>query len=95
MRLRLAHCLALAAVCGLSALSPAQLPGLKGGLPGVDLGFKEKSPITTSLGDAVTEVAFLDDYQPNHAAAMSILSRNADGSFKLFPGEFTFEAQSY
>jgi hypothetical protein len=94
MRFHLAAGL-FAALC-LSATSNAQLPGIKGGgLPGLDLGFKEKSPITTALGDAVTEVAFLDDFNPRHATAMSILRRNADGSFKLFPGQFTFEAQSY
>lgn len=94
MRLHLAS--GLAAVLCLSTASHAQLPGIKGGgLPGLDLGFKEKSPITTSLGDAVTEVAFLDDFNPRHSTAMTILRRNADGSFKLFPGQFTFEAQSY
>jgi hypothetical protein len=90
MRFRFAISAAFAA---LSSVAFGQIPGVK--LPGLDLGFKDKPAITTSLGDAVTELAFLDSYSPRHAAPLSILRRNADGSFKIFPGQFTFEAQSY
>ncbi|MFN8139555.1 MAG: hypothetical protein U0R49_07135 [Fimbriimonadales bacterium] len=73
----------------------AQIPGLGGGgLPGVDSLFKEEPPITTALTDAVTEIPFLDEFSPASAIDMSILKKSG-GAFRLAPGDYAFEGQSY
>ena len=38
-------------------------------------------PITTSLSDAVTEVPFLDDFDPKYFVSMTILPRDSKGGF--------------
>lgn len=81
--------------CGLAAIGLAQLPGLGGGsLPGIDSLFKQDPPITTALGDAVTELPYLDPFSPTGAIDMSVLKKDG-AAFKLAPGQYTFEAQSY
>lgn len=52
-------------------------------------------PLTTSLDDALTEVPFLDDFDPGVPAAMTRLPRNADGAFITPPGYFAYDARSY
>jgi len=65
-------------------------------IPGLDEILKKESPVTTSIADAVTEVPFLDDYNPNVAMPMSMLPRTPEGGFILEnPGNYSFEAQSY
>lgn len=100
-RLRLATSLSLAAAL---TLALAQLPGLPRpkipglsipGIPGLDRLIKEEPPITTALSDAVTEVAFLDEFQPCNAARLTVMPRHDNGAFKVFPGCFMYEAQSY
>jgi len=90
---------AITVLMGACVWSIAQIPNLKTpkvpGIPGLDLLMKEDPPITTSLGDAVTEIPFLDDFTPRNAVPMTVLSRKPDGSFQVYPGDFSFEAQSY
>ena len=65
-------------------------------IPGLDDILKKEPPVTTSLEDAVTEVPFLDDYNPKVAMPMSMLPRTTEGGFILEePGNYIFEAQSY
>jgi hypothetical protein len=65
-------------------------------IPGLDKVLKSKPPITTSILDAVTEVPFLDDYNPRVFMAMDMLPRTQEGGFVLErPGDYAFEAQSY
>ena len=65
-------------------------------IPGLNDILKKEPPVTTSLADAVTEVPFLDDYNPKVAMPMSLLPRTPEGGFILEePGNYIFEAQSY
>ncbi|MFN2383685.1 MAG: hypothetical protein ABR559_05410, partial [Gemmatimonadota bacterium] len=52
-------------------------------------------PVTTSLDDAVTEIAWLDGYQPVRMLPLAALPQAADGGFRLIPGAFGFAGQSY
>lgn len=65
-------------------------------IPGLENILKREPPVTTSLSDAVSEVPFLDDYDPDGAIPMSVLPRTPEGGFVLgHPGHFIFEAKSY
>jgi hypothetical protein len=56
---------------------------------------KGEPAITTSLSDAVTEVPFLDDFNPKELYPMTGLPRGPNGGFLLHSGLFQFNAQSY
>jgi hypothetical protein len=57
---------------------------------------KEDPAISTSLDDAVTEVPFLDDFNPPEPSPMTVLPRAKSGNFVLVrPGVFEFKAASY
>lgn len=65
-------------------------------ITGVDEILQKEPPITTSLADAVTEVPFLDDFNPGLFAPMTSLPRTPEGGFILQqPGLYTFDARSY
>lgn len=65
-------------------------------IPGLNKILKSKPPITTSILDAVTEVPFLDDYNPRVFMPMSMFPRTQVGGFVLErPGDYSFESQSY
>lgn len=51
--------------------------------------------VTTSFSDAITEVAFLDAYQPTAWKPLSVLPRAENNWFQLAPGRFEFVSQSY
>jgi hypothetical protein len=52
--------------------------------------------ITTSLSDAVTEVSFLDDCDPQYGIPLSVLPQDENGRFLLVrPGLYTYTMQSY
>jgi hypothetical protein len=57
---------------------------------------KGEPPISTSLKDAVTEVPFLDDFNPPEPAPMNVLPRAENNDFMLVrTGVFRFTAASY
>jgi len=57
---------------------------------------KGEPPISTSLKDAVTEVPFLDDFNPPEPAPMNVLPRARNNDFMLVrTGVFSFTAASY
>jgi len=77
-------------------LPKPKIPGTdKVEFPGLDRVLNEPPPITTSLNDAVTELSFLDDDQPQHFIPMQVMPRGNSGEFFLVPGDYSFEAQSY
>jgi len=82
------------AVCQLPGLPKINTPKLPA-IPGLDLLIKEEPPITTSLSDALTEIPFLDNFNPLALIRLSVLPRDAQNRFQVFPGDFMFEAQSY
>jgi hypothetical protein len=81
----------------------AQLPSL----PKIPKGVTEKipdlnkilegePPVTTSINDAVTDIAFLDDFEPAVLTPMEILPRTETGGFVLErPGFFVVDLESY
>lgn len=92
---------ALAVVTAGAAPAGAQIPGLgdAGGLlnriPSLSSFLEGDPPITTSLDDARTEIAFLDGYSPDAWTSMNRLTRTSRGAFSLRPGRYALEAQSY
>lgn len=76
--------------------SAGLLDNISGSLPSMGDFTKEKPAITTSLKDAVTEVPFLDDFNPTDFAPMTRLPRGPNKGFILDrPGLFELHAQSY
>src|SRR6266550_1514744 len=75
-----------------------KLPKIPGGfpkIPGVDRLLGKEPPITTSLTDALTEIAFLDDFELAQPLPIGAAPTDADGNRLLYPGGYTFESQSY
>lgn len=57
---------------------------------------KGEPAITTSLADALTEVSFLDDFDPQFPLPLTLMPRAENGNFILIrPGIYEFKAQSY
>jgi len=80
----------------IGAVALAQFPTIK--LPKISTGnpFEKDSPITTSLADAVTEIPFLDDFEPSDISPLSLLPRGPNNGFLIQnPGAYWFSAQSY
>lgn len=79
----------------------AQIPGLGDAarvldrVPSLSSFLEGDPPITTSLDDARTEIAFLDAWTPTGWQRLDDLPRTGDGAFRLRPGRFAMEAQSY
>ncbi|MBI4466690.1 MAG: hypothetical protein HY656_04610 [Acidobacteria bacterium] len=67
---------------------PAKLPSLSSFLEG-------DPPVSTSLDDALTEISFLDDYEPSQILPLLTLPQDNQGRFRLIPGAFAYQAQSY
>ena len=92
---------ALLAFLALAALRAQKIPGLDAARKRLDTFslsrlLKEQPAVSTSLDDAVTEVPFLDDFDPPEPAPMTSLPRAANGNFVLVrPGAFEFTAASY
>jgi hypothetical protein len=70
------------------------LPGLDR-IPGMDKLLGKEAPVTTSLTDVLTEVPFLDSYEPKFPMSAGYAERTSEGGFKLAPGSWTYQAQSY
>ncbi|HDJ23743.1 MAG TPA: hypothetical protein ENF17_07630 [Candidatus Aminicenantes bacterium] len=65
-------------------------------IPGISKILKSKPPLSTSLRDAITEITFLDDFNPQNPLPLNILERTAEGAFlPELKGVFKFECQSY
>ena len=84
----------------LLSIGLAQFPKLKIKIPkkisGLDKILKREPVITTSISDALTEVSFIDDYNPEIASPLSLEPRTPDGGFILKnSGNYMFEAQSF
>src|SRR2546428_1745196 len=71
-----------------------KIPGLEK-IPGLDKILGNEPPITTSLADALTEVAFLDNFTPEFPLPLGTAPRTKEGEYKLRPGAYRYEAQSY
>ncbi|WP_337868616.1 hypothetical protein [Meiothermus sp.] len=63
--------------------------------PSLEQILQGEPPITTSLNDAVTEVPFLDGFNPSGFVGISALPKGPQQGFVLRPGLFAFEAHSY
>src|SRR5688500_8093535 len=92
---------ALAFALGQAAPARAQIPGLGDArrildrVPSLSSFLEGDPPITTSLDDARTEVAFLDGYAPARWTPLTRLPRAANGGFRLRPGRYAMIAQTY
>lgn len=64
-------------------------------LPGLDKLLKEEPAITTSLKDAVTDIPFLDRFNPRQAAPLTFVPRGPEGALTLLPGLWEVTLQSY
>ena len=98
-------------LAGLLLLTPAPalaqfrlpIPGIPGlpteiplpPIPGLNDLLREQPPISTNLANAATEIALLDDFNPQRVTPMTQLRRGEHGSFILTPGVYEFTAQSY
>jgi hypothetical protein len=71
-----------------------KIPGLDK-IPGMDKLLGKETPITTSLPDILSEVPFLDSFNPVMPMSAGHAARTSDAQFRLSPGAWTYEAQSY
>ena len=71
-----------------------KIPGLEK-IPGLDKILGKEPPLTTSIADALTEVAFLDNFTPDFPLPLGTARRTSEGEYKLRPGAYRYSAQSY
>lgn len=86
----------VSAVCLVGIFAFAQFPKMK--IPKISGGnpFEKEAALTTSLADAVTETPFLDDFEPQDIAPLSLFPRGPENGFLIQrPGAYWFSAQSY
>ena len=76
---------------------PKKLPKIPGldRIPGLDKIMGKEPPVTTSLADALTEVAFLDNFTPELPLPLGAAPRTSEGEYKLRPGAYRYTAQTY
>ncbi|MEI6512298.1 MAG: hypothetical protein WCO51_03380 [bacterium] len=85
-------------VLGQSAMGQFRLPNIPipdAVIPGINPFTKEDPIVSTKFGDAITEIPYLDRYDPKVMIPMGVVKRTNEGVFTLFPGAFSFDAQSY
>jgi len=93
--------LVLLVICLLAAgllSGQIQLPKVKipKDIPGLDDILKGEPPLTTGIRDAVTEVPFLDDYNPEYFMPLTMLPRTPEGVFILKrTGDMEYDAECY
>ena len=93
--------LVLLVICLLAAgilSGQIQLPKVKipKDIPGLDDILKGEPPLTTGIRDAVTEVPFLDDYNPEYFMPLTMLPRTPEGVFILkHTGDLEYDAECY
>ncbi|MDQ1354358.1 MAG: hypothetical protein QG657_4667 [Acidobacteriota bacterium] len=65
-------------------------------IPGLEDLLRKKPAINTDLSDAVTEVPFLDDFNPRYFTSLTVLPRGSNGEFILkSPGLYEEKLASY
>ena len=65
-------------------------------LPSTDKILKSEAPVTTNIKDAVTDIIFLDDFNPQNYIPMTALPRSQSGAFRLDrPGLYALTVASY
>ena len=65
-------------------------------LPRPPVKFSSEEALTTSLSEAVTEVVFLDDFDPKEAEPLSRQPRGPNGGFRVEkPGLYIIQVESY
>jgi hypothetical protein len=76
---------------------PKKLPKIPGldRIPGLDKIMGKEPPVSTSLADALTEVAFLDNFTPELPLPLGTAPRTSEGEYKLRPGAYRYSAQTY
>src|SRR5690349_11638771 len=72
---------------------PTEIPRLDR-LPSID-DLLNRQPLTSSLADAVTEVALLDRFNPEHGSPLLELPMGLDDGVTLVPGLWDAQLQSY
>src|SRR4051812_13388807 len=72
---------------------PTEIPRLDR-LPSID-DLLNRQPITSSLSDAITEVALLDRFDPEHGSPLLELPMGLDDGVTLVPGLWDARLQSY
>lgn len=87
-------------ICGMMAGQLPNLPSIPGDvtkkIPSLKDLLEGEEPLTTSLSDAVTEIPFLDDFDPQDFRSMTGLTRTAVGAFVLDdPGLYAFICESF
>jgi hypothetical protein len=87
-------------ICSSKPAHPIDFPDISGKLldeiPSLDSFLEEKPAITTSLENAITEVPFLDDFNPTEMSRLTWLPRGKGGKFLLTrPGVYFFTSESY
>src|SRR3990172_12957550 len=66
-----------------------------GKIPGLDIGLKQDSPITTSFDDALTSVPYLDDYPPRRVFPVCEMPAGPNDGYIVQPGVYRMEVWSY
>lgn len=74
---------------------PVEIPGIGKPIPGLDGLFKEEPPITTSLADARTDIAFLDDFDPQTLAPFIRVPLDGRRHSVVLPGLWEASYRSY
>lgn len=64
-------------------------------VPNLDKLLQEEPPVSTTLTDAIYDIPFLDDYNPDQGAFMTFLPLTPEASFPLVPGLWEGTFQSY
>jgi hypothetical protein len=64
-------------------------------VPDLDKLLQEEPPVSTTLTDAIYDIPFLDDYNPDQGAFMTFLPLTPEASFPLVPGLWEGTFQSY
>ncbi len=72
-----------------------EVPKIPINIPGLDRIFQEGPALTTSLDDVHTDIAFLDDFNPQTVGSLQIMPRAADNNFPIIPGAWAIDVQSY
>ena len=64
-------------------------------VPDLDKLLQEEPPVSTTLTDAIYDIPFLDDYDPEQGAFMTFLPMTPQAGFPLLPGLWEGRFQSY